>query len=160
MPCRARRPLPETGAAPSNRPCEHCASSLRASASPRLRVSRSDARRDAEHAKRCGTMRLLSMAGATPPNKTNLCENCYTCSIFIRSTDRTTFSPYRKAPKRRQRIPALQRHSMHNQRKMKRIDRGRHWHADPDSKRGCIAVGVSAGRRDLQRCQHTTGESE
>jgi len=47
------------------------------SAPPRLRVSRSDAHRDAEHAEGWRTRRLLSMAGATLSNKTNLCENCY-----------------------------------------------------------------------------------
>jgi len=47
------------------------------SPSPRLRVSWSDAHRDAEHAEGWRTRRLLSMAGATLPNKTNLCENCY-----------------------------------------------------------------------------------
>jgi hypothetical protein len=51
--------------------------SLPISAPPRLRVSRSDAHRDAEHAEGWRTRRLLSMAGATLPNQTNLCENCY-----------------------------------------------------------------------------------
>jgi len=47
------------------------------SAPPRLRVSRSDAHRDGEHAERWRTRCLLSLAGATLPNQTNLCENCY-----------------------------------------------------------------------------------
>jgi hypothetical protein len=86
LPCRARRPLPATGAVQSNRPCERCAP---ISAPSRLRVSRSDAHRDAEHAERCRTRRLLSMACSTLFNKTNLCENCYTCSIFISPAART-----------------------------------------------------------------------
>ncbi len=51
------------------------------SAPPRLRASRSDAHRDAEHAEGGRTRRLLSMAGATLPNKTNLCENCYKSAL-------------------------------------------------------------------------------
>ena len=35
LPCRARRPLPATGAVQSNRPCERCDPHLRAFASPR-----------------------------------------------------------------------------------------------------------------------------
>jgi len=72
--------------------CERCAPALRAFAP---RVSRSDARGDAEHeasafAGGCNLMirshspgsykstrRLLSLAGATLSNQTNLCENCY-----------------------------------------------------------------------------------
>ncbi len=42
----------------------------------RLRVSRSDARGDAEYAERCRTRRLLPMACSTLSYKTNLCENC------------------------------------------------------------------------------------
>ena len=49
LPHRARRPLAATGAAPSKRSCECCAPALRAFA---LRVSRFDARGDAEHAER------------------------------------------------------------------------------------------------------------
>ncbi len=66
LPYRARRPLPL----------------LPASAPPRIRVSRSDAHRDAGHAEGRPTRRLLSMAGATMPNKTILCENCYKCSMY------------------------------------------------------------------------------
>jgi hypothetical protein len=46
--------------------------------------------RDAEHAKGWHTRRLLSMAGATLPNKTNLCENCYN---QIASTGNSTYTP-------------------------------------------------------------------
>jgi hypothetical protein len=52
------------------------------SAPPRLRVSRSDAHRDAEHAKGWRTRRPLSMAGATLPDKTNLYENCYKSALL------------------------------------------------------------------------------
>ena len=51
------------------------------SAPPRLRASRSDAHRDAEHAEGGRTRCLLSMAGATLPNQTNLCENCYKSAL-------------------------------------------------------------------------------
>jgi hypothetical protein len=92
LPCRARRPLPATGAVQSNRPCERCAP---ISAPSRLRVSRSDAHRDAEHTERCRTRRLLSMACSTLFNKTNLCENCYTCSISISPTAGTDHLRFR-----------------------------------------------------------------
>jgi hypothetical protein len=59
------------------RPTGLVSAALRLSAPSRLRVSRSDARGDAEHAERWRTMRLLSLACATLSNKTNLCENCY-----------------------------------------------------------------------------------
>jgi len=56
------------------------------SAPSRLRVSRSDARRDAEYAEGWRTRRLLSMAGVTLPNKTNPCENCYNFQSPLAST--------------------------------------------------------------------------
>ena len=42
-----------------------------------LRVSWSDAHRDAEHAEGWRTRRLLSMVCSILTNKTDLCENCY-----------------------------------------------------------------------------------
>jgi len=47
------------------------------SAPPRLRVSRFDARGDAEHAERWRMKCLLSLACSILSNKTNRCENCY-----------------------------------------------------------------------------------
>jgi hypothetical protein len=58
------------------RPTGLVSAALPISAPSRLRVSRSDARGDAEHAERWRMRRLLSIACATLSNKTNLCENC------------------------------------------------------------------------------------
>ncbi len=70
LPCRARRPLP-----------------LR-SRSPRLRVSRSDARKDAEHAEECRVRHSF------PVERLTSCENCAMCrNKFRRASlvDRNSF---------------------------------------------------------------------
>ena len=63
------------------RPIGLVSAALPLSAPSRLRVSRSDARGDAEHAEQCRTRHLLSIACSTLSNKTNLCENCYKSAL-------------------------------------------------------------------------------
>jgi hypothetical protein len=46
------------------------------------------------HAEGRRTRRLLSLASVTLPNKTNLCENCYKCSISMSPTATANTSLY------------------------------------------------------------------
>ena len=95
LPHCAQRPLAATGAAPSKRPCERCAPPLHALGVSAVYVLFTAETRSTRRGWR--TRRLLSMVCSNPPNRTDLCENCYTFSISISPTARDAYGG-RSAP--------------------------------------------------------------